>query len=204
MNEADDYDGDRYFEVDDYGGDRYFEAGDHAAGGDDAMKDFYKLIEECLAEVTAVGIIPGNIEKWELNYRAKRRWGQCQKKKTGEITIQIAARLIEDDRISEKACKETMIHEILHACPDGMSHTGKWKEYAKLMNDTYGYNIKRTTSGEEKGVENYVPTRRKTQYVFMCRYCKQIVTKTRKCKFTHYYKNYTCGICGSPRAFVKY
>ena len=47
------------------------------------MKDFEKLISECLAEVEALGIYPGKIEKWEINQRAKTRWGQCKKQKDG-------------------------------------------------------------------------------------------------------------------------
>lgn len=168
------------------------------------MKDFVRLRQECLKEVIAAGITPGNIIKWEINRRAKKRWGQCSRDAKGFYTIQIAAQLLEDDRVSEKACKETIIHEILHSCPECNGHTGKWKEYADKMNKIYGYNIKRTTSGEEKGVEPYKSKRRTVKYVFMCRYCKQIITKTRACKFTHYYRNYGCGICGMPRAFDKY
>ena len=114
------------------------------------------------------------------------------------------AQLLEDERVSDKACKTTMIHEILHTCPDGMKHTGKWKAYATRMNVTYGYDIKRTTSAKEKGVEPHVSKRRPTKYVFMCKYCKHIVTKTRKCKFTHYYKNYSCKMCGMRNAYRKY
>ena len=123
------------------------------------MKDYKKLQEICLSEVVAVGIEPGNIIEWQLNSRAKSRWGQCTRNnKTKECKIQIAAQLIYDDRISEKACKETIIHEILHTCNGAKGHTGLWKQYADKINTRYGYNIKRTTSGEEKGVENYKST----------------------------------------------
>lgn len=167
------------------------------------MKDFTKLCEQCLQEVEQVGLRPGNIVRWNINRRAKKRWGQCKKSPSGEFTIEIKAQLIEDDRISEKDCKTTIIHEILHTCPDGMRHTGKWKEYARLMNDTYGYNIKRTTSGTEKGVENYESKQMPVKYVFRCKYCNQIITRTRKCKFTRYYKRYGCGLCGKRNAFVR-
>lgn len=169
------------------------------------MKDFEKLIDVCLAEVTEAGLEPGNITEWTINRRAKKRWGQCTRKTNGEYTIQIAARLLEDDRISEKSCKNTMIHEILHSCPGGMGHTGKWKEYAKKMNDQYGYDIKRTTSGKEKGVENYrVTSRLNYKYMFRCRYCGNTIIKKKRCKFTHYYKNYKCMMCGRAHAYRKY
>lgn len=169
------------------------------------MKDFNNLIATCLKEVQTAGIQPGTIRNWEINRRAKKRWGQCSKDKNGEYSIQIAARLLEDDRVSEKACKETIIHEILHTCPGGMGHTGKWKEYADIMNAKYGYHIKRTTSGEEKGIENYSPSRRlENRYMFRCRRCKSVIVKKKKCKFTHYYRNYSCVTCGLKHAYEKY
>lgn len=167
------------------------------------MKNLEKLAADCLAEVRAAGIQAGTIVEWKVNRRAKKRWGLCHKDKDGKFHIQVAARLLEDDRVPEKACKETIIHEILHTAPDGMKHTGKWKEYANIMNKKYGYNIKRTTSGEEKGVENYQAKRLSYQYKFKCKKCGQTILKKKKCKFTHYYKNYSCTICGTKNAFVK-
>lgn len=65
------------------------------------------------------------------------------------------------------------------------------------MNDKYGYNIKRTTSGKEKGVENYVTQKRMTiKYVFTCSGCGAKIYRRRKSKFTRYYKNYNCTKCG--------
>lgn len=169
------------------------------------MKDFDKLIKTCLKEVKDAGITPGNIVEWTINYRSKQRWGQCTKKPNGDFTIQIAARLLEDDRISEKACKNTIVHEILHACPDGTGHKGKWREYAEIMNKKYDYNIKRTTSGSEKGVEDYKSCKTlRTKYIFRCRYCGYTIGKKKMCKFTHYYKNYRCMMCDKPHAFQRY
>lgn len=168
------------------------------------MKDFDKLINDCLYEITSVGIRPGNITEWKINRRSKERWGMCTKKPNGECIIQISARLLEDDNISEKACKDTIIHEILHSCPECKGHTGKWKEYALLMNRTYGYNIKRVTSGHEKGIEDYHVTRHlEIKYVFRCSCCGNTIFKKKKCKFTRYYRNYICLICGKAHTFEK-
>ena len=119
------------------------------------MKDFTELREQCICEVAGLGIALGRIASWSVNKRAKTRWGLCRLKRDGSYEIEIAERLLVDDRISEKACKETIIHELLHTCKGCMRHTGKWKQYAELMNRTYGYNIKRVTEGCEKGVENH-------------------------------------------------
>lgn len=169
------------------------------------MKNLQDLVKVCLAEIEKAGITPGKIAEWQINSRAKKRWGMCSKKPNGECIIQIAYTLLADNRISEQACKETIIHEILHTCPECKGHTGKWAEYAMRMNELYGYHIKRTTSGEEKGVENYQASYRlSAKYLFCCKYCGAKIIKKKDCKFTHYYKNYGCGQCGMPRAFEKY
>lgn len=167
------------------------------------MKNYKELQKICISEVIAAGIIPGHIVEWNINYRAKRRWGMCIKNNSGYV-IQISSILLEDDRVSEKACKETIIHEILHTCRGCDKHTGMWSYYANIMNNKYGYSIKRATSGTEKGVEEYTPTRRLTyQYCYKCEKCGQIIRRKKACKFTRYYRSYTCGICGTDRAFHK-
>lgn len=167
-------------------------------------KDFNQLQKTCLEEILSVGIKPAKNISFKINKRAKTRWGICKKSSIDGYTIEIAARLLEDDRISEKSCKETIIHEILHTCKGCMKHTGKWKEYAEKMNVSYGYNIKRVTSGEEKGVENHQPKEQPVKYIYICKYCGQVIQKKRACKFTKYYNLYGCGICGSRRAFKKW
>ncbi len=72
------------------------------------MKDFERLKKECMKEVTEIGIEIGKIKEWTINTRARSRWGQCTKNKDGSYSIQVSDRLLSDDRISEKACKETI------------------------------------------------------------------------------------------------
>lgn len=165
------------------------------------MKDFEALIKECLSEVVAVNIKPGNIVKWSINRRAKSRWGLCTKHRDGTCEIEISARLLEDDRVSVKECKDTIIHEILHSCYGCQGHTGRWKLYAERMNTVYGYNIKRVTGGEEKGLEKYEVSSRPDKYWYRCKKCGQLIVKKKQCKFTKYYRRYGCGICGTLKAF---
>ena len=42
------------------------------------MKDLKKLANECMAELDAIGVQYGNVISWEVNTRAKNRWGQCR------------------------------------------------------------------------------------------------------------------------------
>lgn len=168
------------------------------------IKDYKKLQQICIDEVNDAGIRPGQIVEWLVNKRAKRRWGLCTIKSDGTCYIEIADRLLSDDRISEKACKETIIHEILHTCRGCKGHTGRWKQYAERMNQIYGYNIKRATNGSEKGVEDYKPKSMDYKYTFICSKCGAIVKRKRQCNFTKYYKKYMCLSCGTPHSFKPY
>ena len=161
------------------------------------MKDFLKLKNECLKEVIVVGIKPGTISGWIINKRAKTRWGQCKAKSDGTFEIQISERLLKDDRVSETACKETIIHEIVHTCDGCMRHTGKWKEYVSIINSAYGYNIKRTTSSKEKGIDEPVVSGIAPKYMFICRNCGVVIYRKRESKFTRNYRRYCCAGCGA-------
>ena len=105
-------------------------------------------------KIELIGVIAlefGKIVNFEINYRAKSRWGQCQRKGSGYY-INISDRLLQDD-VPIKALKDTIIHEILHTCNGCMNHGTTWKNYADKVNKAYGYNIKRCTSAEEKGFD---------------------------------------------------
>lgn len=139
---------------------------------------------------------PGQIRAWRVNERALSRWGQCRRNADGTYNIEIAKRLLTDPRITDEACKETILHEILHTCPGCMKHTGQWKQYAELLNARYGYHIKRVTKGEEKGVENYEVKSRPVKYIFTCEVCGAVIRRKRESKFTRNYRQYRCGRCG--------
>ena len=153
--------------------------------------------EQCLSELRAVGIKPGNITSFIINKRARARWGQCKKNPDGTYEIQISEKLIKDDRISEKACKETILHEMIHSCDGCMKHTGRWKQYAELMNRVYGYNIKRVTKGSEKGVEDYKSSPLPIKYIFTCKGCGAQIYRKRDSRFTRNYRRYMCTRCGA-------
>ena len=161
------------------------------------MKDLNKLKTECIQEINQLGIKIGNISSWRINCRAKTRWGLCKLNHDGSYSIEISSQLLEDDRISTTACKETIIHELLHTCDGCMRHTGKWKYYADIMNQVYGYNIKRITQGQEKGIENYKGHEMAIKYVFTCNNCGATIYRKRDSKFTKNYRYYGCARCGA-------
>ena len=158
------------------------------------MKDLMRLANECMAELDAIGIKYGKVFNWSVNKRAKSRWGYC-KCVPGGFNIEISDRLLADD-MPDIHAKNTIHHELLHTVPGGLSHTGTWKVLANRVNSKYGYNIKRTTSAEEKGLEPIVAVSRPVKHEFCCKKCKQKLEYTRESKFTRNYKKYRCGVCG--------
>lgn len=111
-------------------------------------------VEDTIDVLNNLGIKYGPIASVEINYRAKKRWGQCSySRKTGKYTIQVSSRLLADD-IEWESLLNTLIHEFLHAYTGRMSHTGEWKRLAELVNRKYPiYHISRCSSFEEMGIE---------------------------------------------------
>ena len=159
------------------------------------MKDLMKLANECMKELDAIGIKYGNIVEWEINTRAKKRWGQCCHKGGNNYSINISIRLL-DDKVDDIATKTTILHELLHSVKECVGHGTEWKRYAYKVNKAYGYNIKRTTSYEEKGIERVV-TPKMVKHRFICQGCGMVLERMKESSFTKNYKDYTCGRCHS-------
>lgn len=157
------------------------------------MKDLQKIAKECIEELNAIGIKQGKILRFEINTRAKKRWGQCRMTPNG-FTINISYRLL-GDSVDIMALKNTIMHEILHTCNGCLNHGAEWKRYADKVNRAYGYNIKRCTSAEEKGLER-VQTTKIIKHKFVCECCGQVITRQKESNFTKHYNLYKCGRCG--------
>lgn len=151
------------------------------------MKNLKALFDCCLHEVQTAGIKAGPIISVRQNSRAKNRWGQTQLI-NGGFVIEINTELLQDS-VSDLATKNTIIHEILHTVDGCMNHGDKWQWCAARMNK-YGYNIKRTTSAAEKGIEQTY------KYVVKCQGCGATAKYNRAGKVIQHPENYRCGKCG--------
>lgn len=164
------------------------------------MKDYMTMFNEALDVVHDLGIETGNIVDVKLNYRAKNRFGQCRRNNiynTYELNFN---HLIFADEADDDAVMNVLIHEILHTCEGGMTHKGEWKRLANIVNANTKYNITRTNSYENFGIEK--PTReKKHNYVFYCEDCGQVIVRERASKFTKNYHAYRCGKCGGEIRF---
>lgn len=156
------------------------------------MRNLLKVASECMKELDTIGIEYGKIVKWEINTRAKKRWGQCRKVPNG-FSININSSLLEEESCLD-GLKGTIMHELLHTCKGCFNHGAEWKRLASIVKSKYGYDIKRTSSADEKGVTvEYKPVRYK--YIVKCTECGQEIKRMKRCKIVDHPDWFLCGKC---------
>ena len=109
---------------------------------EDIILKLKRLAKESEKELRNIGLghkIKKNIT-YEVNYRAKKRLGQCCNKKE----INISSWLLEI--ANDHDIKNTIIHEILHTFDDTKGHKVKWQYYANYVNNRTDYEITRLTN----------------------------------------------------------
>lgn len=154
----------------------------------------------CEKELDVLNIPYAKGITYSVNTRATSRWGQCRYDgKTKSYSINISNVLVDPSTVS--GLKNTIIHELLHSVPNGMGHTGEWKKFATIVNNHYGYDIKRVNTSVEKGVE--LKNNDNSKYVFICEGCGQIIRRNRRSKFVDNPQNYKCGKCGGKFKQIK-
>ena len=151
------------------------------------------VLNKCKKQCDALKIPYGNVVQIVPSQRVTRKWGSCRVA-MGMNFITINKRLLEKD-VSENALQDTVMHELLHTCPGCANHGNTWKYYAELVNRAYGYQIKRCTSAEEKGIS--IPEKKvNIKYRFRCKKCGKIVERQRASAFTRAPEKYRCAVCG--------
>ena len=165
------------------------------------MKDLMKLVGECQRDLASINIRTGVVKTWSVNTRAKARWGLCTKVARSAFAIQIAAALLQDD-VDDQAAKDTIVHELLHTIPGCFKHTGKWKQYALLVNRMLPqYTIKRGSSFEEKGLEDTRPEP-ECRYMLKCLRCGSEIGRQRMSAAVEHPERFRC-TCGGRLTRIK-
>ena len=162
------------------------------------MRDIMEYAEFCMEMLDEIGVPYRTPETFTINTRA-RRWGQCKRvNATGKYYIDINITLL-DERNGEDGLINTILHELLHTCPNCMNHGTEWKKWAAKVMRHYGYNITRVSDDDDKDVTtgnfNYKPTVYK--YLLYCEDCGKLVARRkRRCDLTEYpmlWKHSGCG-----------
>jgi ribosomal protein L33 len=169
------------------------------------MRDLQRYANECISDMKILGIDIPKIT-FEVNTRAKKRFGQCRYVGNGQYSININIDLLSEE-CGVKALKETLYHEIIHTLPKCMNHGEKFKYYADIVNKAYNVNITRCSSYESKYGKEYAEKiiernkeneRQRIKYEVFCPKCG----KVRGCgyfkrqpKWYAHVERYHCNIC---------
>lgn len=165
------------------------------------MRNLEQYGKMCIENLNAIGIYPNKVESFTVNTRAKKRWGQTQRK-DGKYYININIELL-NEKSNENGLIETIYHELLH-CVDGcMNHGSKWQDLAELVSDCYNVDITRCSNDEKKlGVEyanelRIARQQSKKEFKIKCCKCGKITSRLcyRKPKWYSQIERYNC-VCG--------
>ena len=134
--------------------------------------------------------------------KATSWYGQCQCNRVYQgvryaYRISISVYHLES---SERAIRNTLIHELLHTCPGCLNHGPKWKKYASIVKRELGYNIARCGGDKEKDSLLAQARREKrqgyqNQYLLVCTTCGAEFRRVRKSNLVLHPENYRCK-CG--------
>ena len=134
--------------------------------------------------------------------KATSWYGQCQQNRVYQgrrykFVISISAYHLQS---SERAIRNTIIHELLHTCPGCLNHGAKWKKYADMVGQQFGFNIIRSGGDKDSGsaIEAARQAKRagyQTRYLLVCTRCGQEFTRYRKSNLVLHPEKYRCK-CG--------
>lgn len=167
------------------------------------MRNLKEYANLCIENLNNIGIYPNKVTKFEINTRAKHRWGQTRYDRTwGEYYININSILL-DEKVDEKSLLNTLYHELLH-CVDGcFNHGEKWQRLADLVNDCYNMDISRCTDAKTKLGEMADDYDTRKTFSCECLECGMIHTKKgyRQPKWYAHPQYFSCK-CGGALARI--
>lgn len=145
---------------------------------------FLRLIRDAIDKLDKLGIPYGFVVLWEVNARAKRRWGQCEYIRKQKYKIDISERLFQ---AKDHFVEEVMLHELLHTCKECKAHGAMWKAYADKVNKAYGFDISVYGSESAYGIEQSEDERiQEYRFAWKCRKCHNIIGYYKKTKVVRF------------------
>lgn len=105
-----------------------------------------RLITDCLQELAALDV-PVATSIYFREATGRTYYGTCYRgrrtKRYADYDFVIS---VNRYLTTEKAFKETIIHELLHTIDFKSGHKGKWKAYADYVNSRTDYHVTRTAT----------------------------------------------------------
>ena len=148
----------------------------YVTGGVDRER-YKRLILSAEKKLDKLKIPYAEVKRWEINTRAKRRFGQCCKS-GGKFTINLSVHLFQ---AKDEEIEEVILHELLHTCYGCMNHGKRWKKYAEKIYQAYGIRIKVTGNDGEYGQEYEKQLQQEYHYLFRCTSCGKSFGYFRMC-----------------------
>ncbi len=146
---------------------------------------FLSLYSECKKELENLNIPFGRIAELKVSHTLNS-YGDCRKISNLYYRIRVNKTLLEE--ASDDSIKNTIIHEMLHTCPDCFNHGKTWQAYANLVNDAYPkYCISRLGSYEETHVR--LKNENNAKYVITCKSCGHKYFYYRNCRIVKLISN---------------
>lgn len=104
------------------------------------MRDLQKVAKECILKLKNIGIPIQDENIVEIQFARTNALGKCILTLDNEYYIKIS-HLYDNEKVDICELEDVVIHELLHTCRNCIKHTEKWMEYAKKVEDVYGYKI---------------------------------------------------------------
>lgn len=158
---------------------------------DDILKE---AREWCSVIREQFNVTPGVIASVSFNNRFKRVIGRCSKVRAGFYVLQFNPLYFKTAKT--ESITEVILHEVLHACPSCMNHTGEWKRLASLCQVRFNICVERTTNDP-----NYSKLRtemRTDKYAVYCPKCHKEWRYAKCSKAVQYPERYRCSSCHTP------
>ena len=130
--------------------------------------------------------------------------GKCRNHGNNKYTIYLSKN--HADISEEKYVINTVMHELIHSLDNCMSHTGRWKQIANIVNNRYGYNITRVETDNAAYSEYYHDIKMsRIKYEITCTCCGATTNYQRKTKavtnIANHIGRYRCNGCGAINSF---
>ena len=168
------------------------------------MKDLRKLYSECVTELKHINMdISDRITEVKSNGRLRTVLGKCKyNRRTGNYTIEINTCLLED-KAETQAAKETIIHELIHTCPNCMNHGYEWKRRGDRASRMLGYHVERLAKIDKLETQGVKVKQEEYKYACKCNKCGKIFSKRKRWSNTlENIENYTHGGCGGSLTVI--
>ena len=185
-----------------------------------------RLFIECIDELKKIGIDILNEKQYgkieiSIAKRNNKRYGCCKQEdpdKNYKIITKIGRRrVVKYERfnkhhieiskwvmeLEDSIIKNTIMHELIHCIPYCNNHGTEFKKYAKLVNNSYGYDVSRVGNKkkdfEKSNIEYIEP--KNYNYKIICKNCKQEFYRQRLSR--NFIKKYRCIKCRGTFEVIK-